>query len=267
MLHYPPSLQNFVRDLQPRKKLILVLTKTDLVGQDVVEAWRNYLEAREAAEVSDVAFRARVVTVQSYVDEVKGATEQGTQRKLASGQTEAQRERLFAAVQQAHQEIVSEPVQPANRSKKGTKRQRNVVTSVDWQTLASTSKASSSSTSAPPALVQKELEDDASDGSDDDETVMPDDATVVAEQVEGLKLNGKTKVEAAASPLTIGLIGHPNVGKVSQLKLNLEVVAKHASAVIALERFDWAQSQPHHCTTGRHKATSDYRLECGSQAC
>lgn len=39
LIHYPPSLEDYVRSLKPRKKVILVLTKTDSVPRYLAEAW------------------------------------------------------------------------------------------------------------------------------------------------------------------------------------------------------------------------------------
>lgn len=43
LIHYPPALENYVKTLKPKKKVILVLTKTDLVPPYIAEGWRKCL--------------------------------------------------------------------------------------------------------------------------------------------------------------------------------------------------------------------------------
>jgi len=57
-LHFPPSLQDFISSLQPRKEVILVLTKCDLVPTDVKDAWVGWCkqewEEKKGWEVVEV---------------------------------------------------------------------------------------------------------------------------------------------------------------------------------------------------------------------
>ena len=68
MLHFPPSLQEYLRTLKPRKKCILVLTKTDLVPEALAREWKAHLEDR---------FGYDVVLVESYREHAKGDNAQG----------------------------------------------------------------------------------------------------------------------------------------------------------------------------------------------
>lgn len=68
LLHFPPSLQDYIFTLRPRKQCILVLTKADLVPASVADAWKRYLEA---------SFGYSVVLVQSYKEEDRRARTQG----------------------------------------------------------------------------------------------------------------------------------------------------------------------------------------------
>lgn len=43
-LHCPPSLRAYVQALKPRKEVILVLTKSDLVDPDALAGWRVWLK-------------------------------------------------------------------------------------------------------------------------------------------------------------------------------------------------------------------------------
>ncbi|KAG8803593.1 hypothetical protein FRC17_006158, partial [Serendipita sp. 399] len=58
VLHFPPSLQSYLQALRPTPKVILILTKVDLVTPSHVEAWTKYLSLQNPA--------ARIVHVESY---------------------------------------------------------------------------------------------------------------------------------------------------------------------------------------------------------
>lgn len=68
LLHFPPSLQDYISTLKPRKKCILVLTKVDLVPSALADSWKEYLEKR---------FKYGVILVESYKERDKGANTQG----------------------------------------------------------------------------------------------------------------------------------------------------------------------------------------------
>jgi ribosome biogenesis GTPase A len=59
-LHCPPSLRSYIQNLKPRKEVILVLTKSDLVDPEALRGWRTWLKAWWGDE--DV----QIVAVQSY---------------------------------------------------------------------------------------------------------------------------------------------------------------------------------------------------------
>lgn len=68
LLHLPTSLQDYVATLKPRKKCILVLTKVDLVPEEVAKAWKAYLQER---------YKFEVIMVESYKEHTKGENTQG----------------------------------------------------------------------------------------------------------------------------------------------------------------------------------------------
>lgn len=43
-LHCPPSLRTYIQNLKPRKEVILVLTKSDLVDPEALAGWRTWLK-------------------------------------------------------------------------------------------------------------------------------------------------------------------------------------------------------------------------------
>jgi ribosome biogenesis GTPase A len=59
-LHCPPSLRSYIQNLKPRKEVILVLTKSDLVDPEALRGWRTWLKTWWGDE--DV----QIVAVQSY---------------------------------------------------------------------------------------------------------------------------------------------------------------------------------------------------------
>ena len=70
LVHFPPSLQDYVATLKPRKKCILVLTKVDLVPVVIADVWKSYLKK---------TFDNEVITVESYIEHAKGERTQGRQ--------------------------------------------------------------------------------------------------------------------------------------------------------------------------------------------
>ena len=54
LIHYPPSLEEFCRTLKKKQKIIIVLTKTDLVPTWLSEGWKAWFEEREGPDGADV---------------------------------------------------------------------------------------------------------------------------------------------------------------------------------------------------------------------
>ena len=54
LIHYPPSLEEFCRTLKRKQKIIIVLTKTDLVPKWLSEGWRAWFAEREGPDGADV---------------------------------------------------------------------------------------------------------------------------------------------------------------------------------------------------------------------
>lgn len=73
LIHYPPALETYVKGLRD-KKVVIVLTKTDLVPRWLSEAWQQWFEEREGPD------GAEVVLMESYREIEKTATTQGDSR-------------------------------------------------------------------------------------------------------------------------------------------------------------------------------------------
>lgn len=77
-LHLPTSLRSYVQALQPKKEVILVLTKSDLVEPDALEGWSKWVKIFWAQGVDfdnggshgNVA-EVQVITVQSFNPETE----------------------------------------------------------------------------------------------------------------------------------------------------------------------------------------------------
>lgn len=70
LIHYPPALEAYVKGLKD-KKVILVLTKTDLVPRWLSEAWKTWFEEREGPD------GASVVCMESYRETERSDLTQG----------------------------------------------------------------------------------------------------------------------------------------------------------------------------------------------
>lgn len=67
-MHCPPSLRAYVHGLKPRKEVILVLTKADLVDPRALEGWKAWMRDWWGPEI-------QVVSVMSYDVEMLRAGE------------------------------------------------------------------------------------------------------------------------------------------------------------------------------------------------
>ncbi|KAK9897365.1 P-loop containing nucleoside triphosphate hydrolase protein [Cystobasidium minutum MCA 4210] len=124
LLHLPTSLQDYVATLKPRKKCILVLTKVDLVPEEVAKAWKAYLQER---------YKFEVIMVESYKEHTKGENTQGTRTRFDPGASMEVRKSLVAALKNAHRELCTPPEQ-MKEEKKARWRPR-VRSDIEWDTL------------------------------------------------------------------------------------------------------------------------------------
>ncbi|BGP15316.1 hypothetical protein JCM10213_002625 [Rhodosporidiobolus nylandii] len=207
LLTYPPSLSSYLRSPLPTKSkqptpkpLILVLTKTDLVPRAHTERWKAWFLARERERGREV----EVVEMESY-KVVEGREEtQGTQPRFAPSTPLPLRSQLISALRRAHRSLLTPPPivasDPERLARWNAQLGKRVRREVDWETVEAESgqtgmrdkgKGKRRPKDAPHPHARKEGQEDGEEGAEEEGEEMP--------------------------YLTIGLIGHPNVGKSSLL--------------------------------------------------
>ncbi|EIW69909.1 hypothetical protein TREMEDRAFT_13269, partial [Tremella mesenterica DSM 1558] len=153
-LHLPPSLRSYLHDLQPKKEIILLLTKSDLVDPLAVKEWMVWMKEYWGGDVE-------VVPVRSYDSQALG------KGKHKADIPQDSLHDLVQAIRQSHTRLLSK------QNNKST-----LVSDIPWERLV-------------PGTTSNQL------------------------TTQTQKLHEQT--EEDISPLTIGLVGQPNVGKSSLL--------------------------------------------------
>lgn len=96
LLHFPPSLSNYLAD----RKVILVLTKVDIAGAARAEAWINYFGRHYP--------HLRVVQVESYVEKEARAGHQG-RKQYQPHLPLTFRQRLVDTIKEVHASMLQPP--------------------------------------------------------------------------------------------------------------------------------------------------------------
>ncbi|KAF7303234.1 G domain-containing protein [Mycena kentingensis (nom. inval.)] len=122
LLHFPPSLQDYLSD----KRVILVLTKVDISGPERAEAWTRYLNVHYPGY--------RVVQVESYVEKEVGALHQG-QRHHQPHIPEEFRRRLVDAIREEHAALLEPPENVKSNPKKLEHWKPGVKKDIDWESV------------------------------------------------------------------------------------------------------------------------------------
>ena len=125
-LHFPPSLHTYLAALYPKRPLILVLTKSDLVPPSYTAAWSAWLRDRYSS--------VRVVNVESY-REHEGQKERKGQGKRKTFDPEIQEDdlkQLVEALKAAHAELVLPPEKVRNNEEKMKNWKPGVRQVIDW---------------------------------------------------------------------------------------------------------------------------------------
>lgn len=127
LLHFPPALQDYLCTLRPRKGVILVLTKTDLIPSQLVEQWEAYLEAE---------FGYRVVRAESYRPREASAQAQGKQRRrFDPAAPSSVREALTVALREAHDELMTAPERIRPERRHLWRPHPSLRRDIDWEEL------------------------------------------------------------------------------------------------------------------------------------
>ncbi|KAG8884532.1 hypothetical protein FRB97_004045 [Tulasnella sp. 331] len=193
-LHYPPSLHAYLTTQRPARKIILVLTKTDIVGQDRADQWKAWLREQHPG--------CKVVGVESYRKEESHSTAGRASRRLKHVPHIPPKylDDLIDAMKTCHEELLEPPEAIRNDPKKLASWLPHVRREVDWNVVR-TGRASTGS-DAPATVETVGTRQDATESGPKDTSNGPDS-------------NSPEGPETGS--LTIGLIGQPNVGKSSLL--------------------------------------------------
>lgn len=116
-VHCPPSLRAYLRSLRPRREIILVLTKSDLVDPSALVGWRSWLKAWWLDGSDGDEHEPQVVSVSSYDTSLLHT--EGRHRPHIPNSA---RVALLEALQLAHARLLSSP-------------EHNVRETVHWDDL------------------------------------------------------------------------------------------------------------------------------------
>ncbi|GMK54708.1 hypothetical protein CspeluHIS016_0112940 [Cutaneotrichosporon spelunceum] len=195
-LHCPPSLRTYLRGLKPRKEFVLVLTKADLVDQTALEGWRSWL----ADWWGD---GAQVVSVTSYDLGLMYAEKRRHRPSIPS----TSRKALVDALECAHGRLLTPPEWALADENKLAAWRPSVRSVVDWDALAT----------EPEEPVREKKRRSAPREAEEEGVEEIEDDEVEREGEEENEGDERPPRDPEAEPLTIGLIGQPNVGKSSLL--------------------------------------------------
>ncbi|WWC92251.1 uncharacterized protein L201_007205 [Kwoniella dendrophila CBS 6074] len=198
LLHCPPSLRSYLQNLKPHKEIILVLTKSDLVNPDALQGWRDWVRGWWGEE------GVQVVSVRSYdvelLDNGKGKHKPDIPKDSL--------EDLIIALKTAHEQLLEPPSWAKANEEKLKEWKPAVRSTIDWSSLAEEEYPYDIAASQSASTPQTPISDVQKSGEESSGTDQPAEEKPSAEDI----IHDPSK-----EPLTVGLIGQPNVGKSSLL--------------------------------------------------
>ncbi|WWC72532.1 uncharacterized protein I206_106494 [Kwoniella pini CBS 10737] len=183
LLHCPPSLRSYLQNLKSQKEIILILTKSDLVDPAALEGWRDWVRSWWGQE------GVQVVSVRAYNVELLN----GGKVRHRPDIPQDSLEELIIALQTAHDRLLQPPEWAKSNPEKLKDWKPSVRASVDWS-----------------SLIHEEYPFDIATSQANQENTSDGQTEIDAP-------SSSTVRDPAQEPLTIGLIGQPNVGKSSLL--------------------------------------------------
>lgn len=118
---------------RPPRKIIFVLTKIDITGQDRVALWTDYLR--------EIYPDIRLVRVESYQEKTAGAG-QGKRKSFEPHLPSDLRRNLVMALKEAHEELCTPPPSIAERKEKLATWKPKIRTDIDWNAVVNANEQS-----------------------------------------------------------------------------------------------------------------------------
>ncbi|GAM18735.1 hypothetical protein SAMD00019534_019100 [Acytostelium subglobosum LB1] len=187
LFHFPPALYNYLtNDL--KKPILLVLNKVDLVDPRIVEAWKQYFTTKypHIKVICFSSFRALRDTA-SADDDLDESHSNERLRKMKKGR----------------------------KRYENAEGRRQLINTINSYGIQKTGLVVDNNVHSTTSTSSEELDsEDSSDDNSDIETM--DEPIVEAEEEVGDQIPDKYKPDAPADNIiTVGMVGHPNVGKSS----------------------------------------------------